>query len=69
MEKAKIMRVVQVIGGIFLILLGIVGLVLPFLQGILFIFGGIMLLFPEKGQKIIAEGKKFLKKFFKKFRK
>jgi len=64
MEKAKkhkIIRIAEIIGGVTLILLGIIGLVLPLLQGFLFIFAGIILLFPEKGKKIIKKIKKFFK--------
>lgn len=37
----------RIVAGLLLILFGIVGLVLPFLQGILMISGGIVLLMPN----------------------
>lgn len=63
--KKKIKRWLQIIGGILLILLGIAGLVLPFLQGFLFIFAGIMLISPTHGKKILYKGKRFWEKIKK----
>lgn len=56
--KKSIRRWAELIGGVFLILLGIVGLVLPFLQGILFIALGITLISPTHGKRLIAYFKK-----------
>jgi uncharacterized protein YqgC (DUF456 family) len=64
MEKSKtrkIIRIAEITGGTILIVLGIVGLILPILQGFLFIFAGIILLFPKEGKKIIRKIKKFFK--------
>ncbi len=48
--------------GIFLILLGIVGLVLPFLQGWLFIFLGLSLIAPRLAERL---RRRFFRRFFK----
>lgn len=61
LKESKMIRILKIIGGIFCIALGIVGLFLPGLQGILLIFAGIMLLFPVAGKKIISKIKKILK--------
>lgn len=64
MEKGgKIIRVLRTIGGVGLILFGIVGLFVPVLQGVLFIFGGIMLLFPSNGKDIIKKIKHVIHRF------
>lgn len=61
-KKSKIIRTLEITGGTLLLIVGIVGLFLPGLQGVLMIFGGIMLLFPVAGKKIIVKVKKFFKK-------
>lgn len=47
-------RIIRIISGYILIIFGIIGLFLPFLQGIALIFAGIMLISPSHGKKIIA---------------
>lgn len=64
--KKKVKRWLQIGGGIFLIILGIAGLVLPFLQGFLLILAGIMLISPEHGKKILKHVKGWWKKWRKK---
>jgi uncharacterized membrane protein YbaN (DUF454 family) len=54
-------RWLEITFGVFLVLLGIAGLVLPFLQGFLFIFLGIMLISPYHGKKIANRFKKYYK--------
>jgi uncharacterized membrane protein YbaN (DUF454 family) len=47
--RHPVIRVLRNIGGVLLVLLGIVGLVLPFLQGILFLVMGLALIdVPQK---------------------
>lgn len=60
--KKKIIRWLQIGGGILLIILGIIGLFLPFLQGILFIFAGITLISPAHGKKMVNKIKIWWKK-------
>lgn len=64
-KKSKIIRALEIVGGVLLITLGIVGLFLPLLQGVLFIFGGIMLLFPVVGKDIIKKIKKICSTLFR----
>jgi len=52
-------RTLRLIAGIFLLLLGCLGLFLPVLQGILFIILGLILLAPES--KLIQKGLEKLK--------
>ncbi|QQS59133.1 hypothetical protein IPN35_06140 [Candidatus Peregrinibacteria bacterium] len=67
--KKTIRRWVEIIGGTFLILLGIVGLVLPFLQGILFIVLGVTLISPAHGKRLLAYVKKKWHDFREKIKK
>lgn len=53
-------RIVRLIGGFLLLVLGFIGLFLPVLQGILFIILGLLLLAPES--EIIRSGLEKLKK-------
>jgi len=65
-------RPCEITGGIFLILLGIAGLVLPFLQGFLFLAFGVALISPSHGKKMfhkLEEGKKYLLKKWNLWRK
>ncbi len=52
--------------GLILIVVGVIGLFLPILQGVAMILVGIMLAFPESGKKIIKRGKIFFRNKFKK---
>lgn len=67
-----IKRTAQIILGSIIILIGIAGLFLPFLQGILLIIIGINIISPYHGQRILKhiknvwdKTKKWLKKIFK----
>jgi len=42
--RESILRIARIVAGVLLVVLGIIGLVLPFLQGILFIVAGLGLL-------------------------
>ena len=42
--SAKLKRAITTVAGILFLILGVIGLVLPFLQGLLFLFIGIVLL-------------------------
>jgi uncharacterized membrane protein YbaN (DUF454 family) len=53
-------RIVRLIAGFLLLVLGFIGLFLPVLQGILFIILGLLLLAPES--EIIRSGLEKLKK-------
>ncbi|MBC8527022.1 MAG: hypothetical protein H8D22_09255 [Candidatus Cloacimonetes bacterium] len=57
------------ISGITLIVLGIFGLFLPFLQGILMIIAGLTILGDKKLLKLIEKGKEYLKKRKSKYKK
>lgn len=59
----------RIAAGIFLLLLGIIGLVVPILQGWLLIFIAIPLLSPEHGKKMAAKAKEWLAKIRGRFRK
>ena len=43
----RIVRIIRIVSGFALLVLGIIGLFLPFLQGIAMIVGGLVLLAPE----------------------
>ena len=55
-------RILRYVTGIFFLILGVIGLFLPVLQGILFIIIGLLILAPES--KLIRD---FLNKLEKKF--
>ena len=55
----KIKKIIRITSGILLVLVGIAGLILPFLQGILLIILGVSLVNPALGKKIIKKIKKF----------
>lgn len=57
--KENIKKLVRVGAGAFLVLLGIIGLFLPFLQGILLISAGLTMLF---GHEQVKEWWEYLKK-------
>jgi hypothetical protein len=50
--------------GIPLLILGVAGLIIPILPGWIFIFLGILLLFPARGERIINRLKAFKEKHF-----
>jgi len=56
--KKRIKKFIRITSGILLILVGIVGLVLPILQGTVMIVVGISLVHPILGKKIIKKIKK-----------
>lgn len=60
--KSNILQVLRLFGGMVLLLIGIISLLLPLLPGWVLIFGGVLLLFPESGKKIVARVKEWLKK-------
>jgi len=60
--KPLVRRVLRISGGIFFLLLGIAGLVLPVLQGLLFIFIGLALLAPDV-PPLRRLGRRFRKRF------
>lgn len=64
--KKETKRVLRIISGYILIAFGIIGLFLPFLQGIALIFAGILLISPSHGKKIIDWMKIKWQKFRKK---
>lgn len=63
-SRLKSHFILQKIIGIILIMLGIIGLFLPFLQGILFVIVGLTLL-NGKVPAIIARGLRYVKKKWK----
>jgi len=51
MEKLK--RVLKIILGIIFLIIGVIGCFLPILQGWAFIFAGIVMIWPEKGKRLV----------------
>lgn len=47
----------KLVGGVILILIGIIGLILPILQGWLFIAAGIIMIAPERGKQFVEKVK------------
>lgn len=66
-RKHPVRRTFEIMGGVLLILLGIAGLFLPFLQGFLFIGMGIFLISPQHGKKLFTKAKKFWEIIKKKY--
>lgn len=59
-------RIAKIILGVIFFLLGIVGLLLPILPGWALIFAGIMLIYPERGKRIVQWLEEKIKKIRKK---
>ena len=59
-------RMLKVFIGIIFFMIGIVGLVMPILPGWALIFAGIILIYPEKGKKIVQWLEEKVKKYRKK---
>ena len=60
--EERIKRIIEIVIGILFIILGIIGLFLPFLQGILFILIGIALITHKSFKKIVLSLRKKYKK-------
>ena len=60
MQKEYIKRIIRYVTGISFLILGVIGLFLPILQGILFIITGLLILAPEskKIQNLLEKLKK-----------
>lgn len=63
-----LLAVLRVAAGIMLLLLGIIGLFLPILQGWLLIFIAIPLISPAHGKKMVEKLKEFRAKIIQKWR-
>ncbi len=63
--EAELKRVIRIILGVVILIAGIAGLFLPFLQGIIMIILGIHLISPEKGKIIVEKGKKLFNEKFR----
>lgn len=61
--KKHLLRTIRIVGGTLLILLGIIGLFVPIMQGILLILAGIVVIHPENGRKLKEKLKEYLEKF------
>jgi len=67
--KGKIGELLKDLAGWSLVLLGIIGLFVPILQGVLFIFAGLAIVERNKEKKTLDKFKKYLKKRIKKKKK
>lgn len=61
--KKHFLRTIRIAGGTLLILLGIIGLFVPILQGVLLIIAGVIVIHPENGNKLKMKLKEYLEKF------
>ena len=62
----ELKKIIRVTSGVLILLLGIIGLFLPVLQGVAMIILGIHLIYPDKAKKIIRKGRKMFNGKFKK---
>lgn len=60
--KKHLILTLRVIGGTLLILLGIIGLFVPIMQGLLLILAGIVVIHPENGRKLKEKLKEYVAK-------
>ncbi|MBI2638692.1 hypothetical protein HYW83_03825 [Candidatus Peregrinibacteria bacterium] len=56
-------NILRITAGLALLMIGIIGLLLPVLQGWLFIFIAIPLISPEHGKKMVAKLKEWINKY------
>lgn len=61
--KKHLLRTIRIAGGTLLILLGIIGLFVPIMQGVLLIIAGIIVIHPENGNKLKMKLKEYGEKF------
>ncbi len=67
--KKELKKIVRTSLGIIILLVGIAGLFLPFLQGIVMIVLGVHLIYPERGEIFVKRGKDFFNEKFRKEKK
>ena len=64
--EINIKRLVRIIVGVVILIIGIIGLFLPFLQGIAMILLGLHFICPNKTKIIVRKGKAFFNEKTKK---